>query len=168
MLSLFFIHPFSYNPPLSAAAAAAAASGYGNKSAPYTGRLSAPPFLEYEQRVPSAITSISHPQLPPHHHTHHPGGHHNRSVYNDYSSFAAVPVGGGVNSSSYSKHKSYLSSTMISIPKSSSAYYSGTPALQEANVPYKHWNSFDGHMMPPNGYLPPKFQENVSEHFFYK
>lgn len=63
------------------------------------------------------------------------------------------------------KHKSYLSSTMI-IPKSSSAYYAGAPAIQDTNVPFKQRHSFYSNMMVTNpagaAYLPPKFQENVS------
>lgn len=155
---------FSYNPPSSAAA-----SGYTSAfSAPYASGRIPPP--EFEQRVPSAVTSISHALHPSslqpssHLHTHRHG-------YHEYTGFSAVPssAAGGLPLT-YPKHKSYLSSTMISIPKS--GYYVG--AVQETSLPYKQRHSFDSNMLPPSasggvGYLPTaaaaaasKLQDNVS------
>lgn len=165
MARAYFSLSPSYNP------AAAVASGYSafNPTAYAGGRVSAPP-PDFEQRVPSALTSLgSHPLQPHQHPSNH---HHHRHSYNDYTGFSAIPSAGAALALAgpYPKHKSYLSSTMVSIPKSSSAYYVGAPAIQDTNHSYKHRHSFDANMLPPNGavagYLPPKFQENVSKRRF--
>lgn len=97
---------------------------------------------DYEQRVPSGITSVSH--------------HHHHRNYNESSGF---PV------ATYPKHKSYLTSTLISIPKScsaSSSYYVSAPpptAIQE--IPCRY--NLDSNMPPvasATAYIPP--MENVS------
>lgn len=154
---------FSYNP--------SSASGFNTFNAAYPGRVTAPPPPpDYEQRVPGAITSIA--AHPPHHHHHNFTNQQHPHRYNDYSGFtssvqvpSAGPGGGG---GAYLKHKPYLSSTMISIPKSTSAaYYAGAPGQDTSqHIPYRH--SFDGNMLATNpaaaaAYLPPKFQENVSK-----
>ena len=148
--------PFRYNPPTSAAEVA---SGYNTYNPPYSGRVSIQPppsssATDFEQRVPSGLTSV-HPAAVPHH----------RYSAHDYSRFSGGPGGTSAAAApagahSYPKHKSYLSSTMISIPKSSSTYYVGAPVLQDTRQKQRH--SFDSNMLPGSGYLPPKLHDSVS------